>query len=229
MAQKKYTKEVKQARRDMIALYKTGVPEFNPFEYKDESAYYKKLAKMADQRLAKLEEISLQDRSHYENILKFAYANAMEEIRHIRGQEYSRFGQALPKKKGSNEINEFELHRRIEAVKRFLESPTSTVSGIKKVYQQRAKTINERYDTNFSWQDIANYYESARAENADQKYGSETEVRALGAIRRIADDPDKIQHAIDGHLKLTDNTIVNQVAIDLLQNGLDVEAVFSKK
>ena len=73
---------------------------------------------------------------------------------------------------------------------------------------------------NLTWEDMARYYEQDEATTSDQKYGSKTEVRALGAIKRIGNDPDKIREAIKGNLKLSNDDAVNKAAVYMLQNDM---------
>ena len=166
---------------------------------------------------------------------KYAYRNAQYDIKKITGSESaSRFDYNIPLTK-SGEVNQTELQRRINSAKRFLESPSSTKTGLKSVYEHRARTTNQRYGweigedgkrhrrkdwQNLTWEDMARYYEQDEATTSDQKYGSKTEVRALGAIKRIGNDPDKIREAIKGNLKLSNDDAVNKAAVYMLQNDM---------
>lgn len=226
---KRRTRTTTSQRKATAKKYGFTVPDWNPFSAESEVAYYRKLARRADDRLRKLEAVAMEDRSGFKDILKYAYRTAMYEIRNIRGKEWSRFSQGIPKTK-SGDINRMELHRRTEAVKRFLEAPSSTVSGVKRVYMQKAESLNNSLgltgSDRLTWQDISNYYESKFAEKEDSKYGSKTKFRALGAIRRVANDPEKIKQAVEGNLKLAKDETVNQVAVEMLKNGLDPASIF---
>lgn len=181
-------------------------------------AYFRALAKQADQRLVRLERYAGQ--KNYANILDYAYSNAMYDIRALTGDaEATRFNR-IPAKTKSGAINQQNLHAKINAVKRFLESPTSTKQGITKVYKQRADTINKRYGTDLSWQEMAAYYSSSMAQKIENEYkASKSIVRALGALRRIGDDPEQIRAAIEGDIKVSNDAVVNEIAVSLLKQG----------
>lgn len=226
------SKELASSRQKASARYGFTVPDYDPFGDLTEVQYYKQLAKTADNRLEALEQHALKDEVGFKDMLNYAYANAMYEIRHIRGEEWSRFGQAIPKTK-SGEVNKMELHRRIQAVKRFLESPTSTKRGIQAVYRQRAESLNKslglKGKDKLTWKDIANYYESRFEENSSKQYGSQTKFRALGAVRRISKDTSLVAEIKAGNkknVKIAKDEIINRVAIEMIQNGLDPASIF---
>lgn len=181
-------------------------------------AYFRSLAKMADSRLKRLE--SYKDDENFKGVLQYAYSNAMYDIRALTGDpEATRFNR-VPAKNKDGSINQRSLHAKINAVKRFLESPTSTKTGVTKVYKQRADTVNRRYGTNFSWQELAAYYSKASNEAFDNEYGSKTMVRVLGAMRRIGDDPERIAAAAAGDFKISDDEKVAEIAQNLFDQGL---------
>lgn len=216
--------------------YSIGAREQAPFE--SDVDYLKALTRQANARMTRIENIT---DSRYTSMKKYAYRNAMYDIKHIEGEDATRFSADVPLTK-TGAVNMQELHRRTNAVKRFLDAPSSTITGIKEVYEQRARTTNRRYGyeigedgkrhknadwQNLTWEDMANYYDSEMHEQNDKKYGSKTEVRALGAIKRIANDKDKIQAAIDGNFKLSNNEGINKAAVEMLQNGLDPSRVYT--
>lgn len=202
--------------RSVASKYGMTVREQRPGE--SDMAYYRSLAKQADQRLVRLERYSKE--KNYEGIMEYAYAGAMYDIRSLSGDPSARRFNQMPAKTKSGAINMRNLQARINAVKKFLESPTSTKQGITKVYKQRARTINNKYGTNFTWQEMAAYYSNERNKALDSEYGSKTMVRVLGAMRRLGDDPEKIQRAIDGDIKISSDGIVNEIAKNLLSQGL---------
>lgn len=205
-----------------VHSYSTGFRDQKAGE--SDEAYYRYLARLADQRLSRIENYSKQE--HFRGMKEYAYKNAMYDIRHIRGEDVKRFGTALPANKDGS-VNQTELHRRMNAVQKFLEAPSSTKSGLVEIYKNRADTINRRYGNTgkgaLSWEDLAKYYESERAEADKDLYGSKTVVRALGAVKRIANDPEKIKAAIAGDLRIAKDETVNQIALRMIENGLDPE------
>lgn len=217
-------------RRETAERYGFTVSDYDPFSGESELSYYKRLASRADKRLQALEKLSMQDATGFKDILKYSYATAMYEIRKMRGQDRSRFGQSIPRTK-SGEINRMELHRRTEAVKRFLESPTSTKTGTMKVYKHRADQLNKSLGLTGSealtWQDIANYYESKFAEKKDSEYGSKTKFRALGAVRRIAKNTELVNQIKSGEsIKIAKDDVINEVALNMIRNGLNPSDIF---
>ena len=219
--------------------YKGGAREQSPFE--SDIDYYKTLMRQANARMTRIENNT---DPRFASMKKYAYRKAVYDIKGFEGaEEESRRFRAddIPLTKAGT-VNKNELHKRISAAKRFLDSPSSTKTGIRAVYEHRAKTVNQRYGyeigedgkrhrrkdwQNLTWEDMANYYESDIAEQNDQQYGSKTEVRALGAIKRIANDPEKIKNAIAGNLKLSESDAVNKAAVEMLRNGLDPGEVFT--
>lgn len=217
--------------------YGTRMPE--PKVGESDVAYYKRMAHAMNDRLRALERLAKSGNSHFRNILKYAYANAQYDITAITESEVKRrFPESVPKTK-DGEINRVELHRRINAVKRFYESPTSTKTGIIDVYQTRADKLNETlksdeygYNGNevFTWEDMANYYESDLAQKfATTKGGSKTVMIALITIKENMNDPEKIKQAKEGNLKLDEDEVVNKTIENLLKSGLDPNKVFNRK
>lgn len=184
----------------------------NPFLYDRKEGetlehYYKRLAKQADQRLVRLEQLS--EKKGFEAVRQYSYARAMRDIKQWAGQDATRFNQKTPKTKR-------QLEAKIQDMRTFLEAPTSTKAGIIKVYQQRADTINKKYGTDFSWQDLGNYFEQAKASKADKKYGSATELRALGEIQKQSDVIIKqVKQHRKKHINV-DNPLLQEVIDDML-------------
>lgn len=119
---------------------------------------YRRLAKVADQRLVRIE--AAKHDKGYGAIEKYAYANAMRSIHSFSGESAKRFNTKPPE-------NPQALQRKINDILVFLNSPTSTKSGVKKVYEKRAKAFNETFrdpDTgepaNFTWQELEALFNS---------------------------------------------------------------------
>lgn len=175
---------------------------------------YKKLAKRADQRLIRLEELA--DTKGYNNVLSWAYRKAMKDIKYWAGQDAQRFNTKAP-----NNMN--LLKAKIRDIQNFLESATSTKKGITKTYKKRADTINKKYGTNFKWQDMANYFERKANIKTDKEYGSKTMLKAIGEIqdneRKIIKSI-KSGEGVDLHIE---NKLVSEAVNDLIKNyGMSV-------
>lgn len=150
--------------------------------------YYRRLAKTADQRMVRLEKASEQKFFHVAT--EWAYAKATRDILKWipPGDNIStklRFNTKPPEGE--------DLIAKINDIKSFLSSPTSTKQGIINVYKKRADTVNKRYKTKFTWQQLAKYYESGQAELWDAKFGSKTALRTIGVMQR---NKKKIKDAI---------------------------------
>ena len=139
-----------------------------------EAQYYKRLAKVADRRLARLRELSKQP--GFEKVKKYAYSVAMRDI-----QSFNKGGTHFDVKAPEDE----QLFKeKIAAMKHFLELPTSTKAGIIETYQKRADTINATYGTDFTWQELADYFNKGYSEKVAKAVGgSQTALYAIGLIK----------------------------------------------
>lgn len=159
----------------------------------DNLAYFKRLAKVADQRLVRLEKLVATDTTgHFKGADKMAYRAAMRDIEHYSpGSKKKRFNTAVDMTApGANMI----LQGKINAIIKFLDSPSSSKAGIVAVYEARTKTINEKYGTNFTWQELGKLYESLSAGKIDSQIGSDTLLRAYNYLkqkRKVTDDIEK--------------------------------------
>lgn len=188
--------------------------------------WYKRLAKAADQRLVRLERYS--DQEYYKPAMKWAYRRAERDIMKWdkrAGGSYTnfRFNRDMPK-------DEEDLRAKISDMRQFIESPTSTKQGITSVYKKRADTINQKYGTNWSWEDVAKFYESEEAKYWNEKYGSKTALRVIATIQKnkkaLQDDMDKVKARdikVDGKNKRLIKAKVMQALND---NNIDINSLF---
>lgn len=149
--------------------------DFEQREGESEMQYYRRLAKVADQRLVRLEQLSKDP--NFKGATKMAYARAMSDLEIFGGGR--RFNVKAPEDRRL-------FREKIMAMRYFLESPTSTKKGIVETYQERAKTLSEKYGTNFTWKDLADYFGKGMADKiAKDGYGSKTALRAIGTISKV--------------------------------------------
>lgn len=160
-------------------IIKAGSTFQMPDDIQELEKVYHRLAKSADQRLVRLEKAA--EEENYGHATEWAYARAMRDIKAWSGDEAKRFNTAPPKTKA-------QLLAKIEDIKTFLESPTSTKKGIKETLQKRANTLNERYGTNFSWDDVGTFFESKLHDKIDFNMSSSTKLKAIGKIMEKGDD-----------------------------------------
>lgn len=139
--------------------------------YNDLLKEYKKLAKRADQRLVRIEKAT-SSKKGMENLKKFAYQNAMEDIQRFGGK--NRYNSNTP-------TTTQELKAKIRVIEKFLDYKTSTVTGTKQTYVKRVKTINEKYGTNFTWEEFHDFILSEEWRKLS-KYGSKFILKAIGKL-----------------------------------------------
>lgn len=181
--------------------------------------YYRRLAKTADQRLVRLE--SYEHDKYFKPATQWAYAKAQKDIQkwQNKGPEDKRlrFNTAPPK-------GEEQLLAKINDIKSFLESPTSTKQGIINVYKKRADTLNRKYGTQFTWQSLAKYYESGQAEAWDAKFGSKT---ALKTIAQLQKQEKKVKEAIKKaeakDIRVDNSVLKKTVDMALADNNLNIK------
>ena len=187
-------------------------------------AEYRKLAKRADQRLVRLEAAAA--KPGYESVTQYAYKKAMRDIRAWSGENASRFNTKPPK-------NTNQLKAKIADIKRFLSSASSTIGatretrGIKQIYQERANTINEKYDTNFKWQDLAKLFESGLWEKlkSSDTYSSDADFQTIAHIKAnfkevkkaIRDDNEVNIDTLDDVENFAINEMLSQYGSDILK------------
>lgn len=173
--------------------------------------YYTRLAKAADQRLVRLEQLENSSNRYYQNITKFAYANAQDAIKRWSGEGSNRFNQKKP-------TDPTMLKAKIEDIKSFLSAPTSTKKGIDLMYKKQADTINKRLGTKLTWQELANYRENAKSSKADSKYGSDVVLIAIDKIKKA--DTAVIKDVIDTNKKhqIVKDDLVNEKINEMIKD-----------
>lgn len=134
----------------------------------------RRLSVEADKKLRKLEKLS--QKKGYENVKEFAYRRAMKDIR------YWSEGNKRSFKSMMNTDNINSLQGQINAVKRFLDAPTSAKKSIDELYQSRADKLNENYGTNFTWQDLANVFDR-KEENVYYQKGQKNYLKAVSYLK----------------------------------------------
>lgn len=184
--------------------------------------YYRRLAKTADQRLVRLERYGEEDFFH--TAKQWSYARAVQDIKKWRqpGEKIDmfRFNTKPPK-------DTEDLLAKINDIKTFLESPTSTKKGITDVYKKRADTINKKYGTKFTWQSLAKFYTSGEAELWEAKFGSKTALKTIGIIQNKKDKiMDKIRNATRKDIRVNDSMLELTVNKALADNSLNIKELF---
>ncbi len=131
----------------------------------------KPMLKEANMKLLNIEMLAKQE--GFEGIKDFAYYNAMRDIRKVRGEEYKRFN--IPK-------NTHQLEKVKRSLETFLGATTSTKKGIISVYEQNAATLNEKFGSNYSWQQMGQFLKAAKFEKLKSDYDSTRAIIMLKAL-----------------------------------------------
>jgi len=183
------------------------LPTYNVEQRAGESAkkYYRRLAKAADQRLVRLERLA--ENPLYQNVKKFAYEEAMEDIHKWNGVTASRFNTVPPE--GDR------LYDKIEDIKSFLTKQTSNVGGINLMYKRMANTFNAKYGTNFTYQQIMKYFDSQQNEKWNKLFGSKTALTVIGEIQKSAKKIKREVSEVDKR-----NIIINDISNKPGKHGL---------
>ena len=197
---------------------------YNLEQRPDESLgkYYRRLAKTADQRMVRLEKASEQPMFHVAT--EWAYAKATKDIlKWIPAGDNKSTKLRFNTKPPEGE----ELIAKINDIKSFLASPTSTKAGIIDVYKKKADTVNKKYKTKFTWKSLAKYYDSGLADLWDIKFGSKTALKTIGVIQRNKKTiVDAIKNAEKKDIRINskDSSLLKKNVVQALkENNLKIE------
>lgn len=160
----------------------------------------------------------LAENPEYKAVLGYAYKNVANDLKALTGR--SRFSHDI-EKLSAKETDIRQLKALINTAKSFLEAPSSLKSGIDKTYSKRAKTLNKKYGTDFSKDDIKTFFESSIFEKMKNRLGSAAAVKTVGKIQKSAK---KIVNDIDAARKAH-----KKIEIEELKDveGLDVTKMMS--
>lgn len=208
----------------------------NKEEYASMYADFRQQAKIADQKMRRLEKLSTTE--YYKGVLNYAYGRAQKDIKEQTGKtgDKLRFSANVPTTLRG-------LASYTKDVERFNQSESSTKRGITNIYQRRANTVNQKYGRDkqgkkitgwhdLSWQDLANYYEKEKNTKLDSKMGSSTQMKVLGRFKRLENNDKEqqakdIQEVINGTKKLSDDEVENTRIRMLAMSGLKPEDLFT--
>ncbi|MBO5956017.1 MAG: hypothetical protein J6Q39_00505 [Bacteroidales bacterium] len=186
--------------------------------------WYKRLARAADDRLRALE--AYQHDKYFKPAIQWAYSVAQHDIQKWSGQHANRFNTKPPEKPE-------ELLAKISDIQKFLVSPTSTKSGIRASYQKRADSINKKYPgVNFSWKDMAQFFESGTWQALDTEFGSKTAMKIVAQIRKYGKrEAEKlkarIEEAKEQNQKIEEKKLIDRnVNKALSDNNVSIEDLF---
>ena len=189
-------------------------PDFKlPDNYEDLVKVYRKAAKAADQRMVRLEQLSQEE--NYKSADKYAYAKAQRAIREWSGEQATRFNTKPPASTSA-------LKEKIQDIKSFLGSSSSTKTGLKNVHMSRAKSLNERYGTNYTWQQWDTFLNSEFMKKLDKDYGYNSKDAVIGTVMRNRDEIiDQLEEANEIEIYTTDDEMANEVVNTILNEYSD--------
>ena len=180
---------------------------------------YNRLAKKADRMMRELERFSRYD--EYKSILNYAYRSASHDIEKWTppGATYEK-----PRWQRNAPADTNSLKAKIKDIEKFINKPTSTMTGTKKIYMKRAETINRRYGTNFDWKTLANYFETGIAEKSSDKYGSKTVLVAIGKIQKNKEEVlQALENKTQAHVQVDNIAVQNTVNGILSEYGYELK------
>lgn len=189
--------------------------------FKSELKEFQKLAKRADERLRQIRD-NYSKRKGFENMINWAYKKAMRDIKHWSGNDATTFNQ------GASKLSLNQLRAKKHDVEEFLNAPTSKISSTVDLYQRRADTINERYGTSFSWEELGTVFEDKENNDFYQKGG----ISYVEAVGYMKDNEEALLQSLEDNSRVvirTGSRKANQMARDLIgEYGLDFTKLYKK-
>lgn len=185
---------------------------------------YNRLAKKADRRMRELERFSRY--KEFEGILNYAYRGAKKAIAKYTPPGYE---DKQPRWQRNAPLDTRTLQAKIKDIENFLNKPTSTVTGTVKIYKKRTATINKKYGTKFTWQQLANYFETGGlSEKGSDKYGSKTLLKSIGEIQANKKQAlDIIEGKSQDHIQIDDIKVEYTVNELLKGYGKDLKTILN--
>lgn len=158
--------------------------------WKETAAEARKLAKRANQRMVRLERYAQEKR--YQGATEFAYDIAQKQIKALYGKQgeklrYTEKQKLVSVSDGTKDLSGADLYRqnvymlraKIRSMEEFLESESSTKTGLKKVYDKRAHTISTAkkfgladQGLSLSADDLQRFFESKKQSKLAKMVGS---------------------------------------------------------
>ena len=143
----------------------------------------------------------------YSNVTQFAYKKAMRDIRSWSGDNATRFNTKPPSRIS-------KLQAKINDIKAFLGSASSSIrptqdnavrndrgetvgGGIDLTYQKRADTLNQRYGTNVTWENVGSIFESQLYRKLIKKYGAQASKSIVRDIGKLQQTEKQIKAALN--------------------------------
>lgn len=143
----------------------------------DEQAQYRKMMQRVNKRITRLHTEA--KKAGYEEITNYAYKGFSRELQGMGMGKY--MSKSMPE-------NRREFRKRMSAMNRFISAPTSSVGGVKKMYEKRAKTMSMKLGLDLNWKDLAKVFETGLWESLDEAgYGSKSIFKVVAEIHEERD------------------------------------------
>lgn len=179
-------------RRDILSDY-YKVPKTKAGLLSD----YAKMTRLANDRLRAIEKV--QETDGYEAITKFAYKRAVHDLGGA-----TRF----PSAKKIEDMNYNYVTKRLQILRRFLKSESSSKRGVQAIYKRNAAEFNKNYKTNYTSSQLAKFFDKntglyEKIKKDHPEYGSETIMKAIAQIEHNKDDIlESIEKEIANHIEV---------------------------
>ena len=189
----------------------------NTDAYNQELAEFRTLAKRADQRLLQLEKYS--KRAGFENITKWAYNKAMRDIKYWSGEGTPEKPIKTFNRDAPTSLQQLRAKKR--DVQEFLDSVTSTMTGTKHMFEDRANALNEKYDLGLTWENLGNIFEN-KEENVFYQKGGVSYLKAVDYMQKNEDAIlERLQEGKNAVIR-SGNAKVNSLVREIIaEKGLD--------
>lgn len=131
-----------------------------------------------------------------EKITDYAYRLAMYDIKSIFGyadargtKERKRFSRKIPLTK-EGKLNQKRAGKVMRAIERFYELPSSTLTGMKEIYEKRAETLSNKFglDKALTAKQLKKIFDSGLWARLSEKYASKTVITIIGQFERQKED-----------------------------------------
>lgn len=191
---------------------------------------YRREMKNANRKLRDLEKLA--EDPDYEGVLKFAYRIAQRDVKELGLGDLDLTRYRIPYNPRTGEYNTNKLKAALKRVKEFNEMPTSTKSGIKRLYMKDAANFNRSFGTNFTWQELREFTKKSNWDELKKQYGSAVLVRTIKShmkkkpieeAKKAVDDTAKSHKTISKQTSVTDDWMKRLekqgLAADMLYEG----------
>ena len=139
-----------------------------------QEADYKRAVARVNKQLYRLEQYYAKTGG---NIMATAYKGIMRDIKSFFGDQ-KRFSKTMPKT-----VREYQKY--MNAIRRFYEKPSSTISGAKNVFQKRAESLSTKAKVKITPEQLMALFETGLFKQlVKDTFGYVTGVKAIARIQR---------------------------------------------